>query len=478
MDARTGLLFLVGLASCQPTPFPLAPALISAETVPPTVTTAPVTLLQEDPDAGPPAPHVVLVSIDGMRADYCTEADAYGLKIPNLRGLMARGRYALGVTGTFPTVTYAAHTTLVTGARPSRHGILTNRPFDPMFKNQSGWSWYAEAIKAETLWDAVHAAGKTSGSVYWPVTVGAQIDDDFPQFWRAKIDEDDRLLRALMTPGLAEAYSREYAALPAEHRTDAERGDAAEFLIRERRHDLTLVYFTDLDEAEHTSGPGSREALATLERTDAQLGRVLRAIDAAGDAARTTVVVVSDHGFAQVSRAMRPGALLHHAGLIDVNAGGTVTGWRAGVMVAGGLAGIYLADPKDHALHDRVAGVLAAAVADDSYGIRAVYDRAALDAEGAFAGASFAIEAKPGFEFSPGWADPIVGPSGDKGAHGYPPEMPEMRASLIAAGRRIKRGPPLPVVSMLAIAPTVADLLGVTLKDAEAKPLAELLESP
>jgi predicted AlkP superfamily pyrophosphatase or phosphodiesterase len=419
----------------------------------------------------------VLVSIDGMRADYCTQADAYGLKIPSLRGLMTRGRYALGVTSTFPSVTYAAHTTLVTGARPNQHGILTNRPFDPMFKNESGWSWYAESIKAETLWDAAHAAGKTTGSVYWPVTVGAEIDDDFPQFWRAKIDEDDKLLRALMTPGLAAAYGREYAALPAEHRTDTERGDAAEFLLRERRHDLTLVYFTDLDEAEHASGPGSREALATLERIDAQLGRVLIAIDAAGDTARTTVVVVSDHGFAAVQKAVRPGAILRHAGLIDVK-NGVVTGWHAGAMVAGGLAGIYLADPADQALRERVVAILASAAAEESYGIRAVYDRAALDAQGAFAGASFAIEARPGFEFSPGWADPIVGPSGEKGAHGYPPELPEMRAALIAAGRGIKRGAPLPVVSMLAIAPTVAELLGVTLRDAEAKPLADLLEKP
>jgi predicted AlkP superfamily pyrophosphatase or phosphodiesterase len=319
--------------------------------------------------------------------------------------------------------------------------------------------------------------GARGGQDYWPVTVGAHIDDDFPQFWRAKVDEDDKLLRALMSPGLAEAYGREHAALPAEHRTDTERGDAAEFLVRERRHDLTLVYFTDLDEAQHAHGPGSPEALATLEQIDAQLGRVLRAIDAAGDTARTTVVIVSDHGFARVKSAVRPAALLRHAGLIDVKAG-VVTGWRAGVMANGGIAAIYLADPKDRALHDKVAALLASAALDDTNGILTVYERAALDAAGGFAGASFAIEARPGFEFAPGWNDPVVGPSGDKGAHGYSPDSPDMRASFIAAGRGIKPGPPLPVISMLAIAPTVARLLGITLADAEAKPLAEILEDP
>jgi predicted AlkP superfamily pyrophosphatase or phosphodiesterase len=428
------------------------------------------------PAVSTPAPHVVLVSIDGLRADYCTQADAYGLAIPNLRGLMARGRFALGVAGTFPTVTYPAHTTLVTGARPNRHGILANRPFDPLYKNQAGWNWYAEAIKAETLWDAARAAGKTSGSAYWPVTVGAHIDDDFPQMWRAEIDEDDKLLRALLPPGLLAAYSREYPWLPAEHRTDKQRGDAAEFLIRERRHDLTLVYFTDLDEAEHAHGPGSSEAKATLERIDGELGRVLRAVVAAGDEERTSVIVVSDHGFLPVSVAVRPAAMLRKAGLIDVNAAGSVTGWRAGVMAAGGLAAIYLKDPADAVVRDKVAGLLASAAADPSYGIRTVYDAPALEKAGGFAGASFAIEASPGFEFSPAWGDPVVGPSAEKGAHGYSPEVPEMRASLIAAGRGIRPGPPLPVVSMLSIAPTVAKLLGVTLHDAEAGPIAELLD--
>ena len=208
-----------------------------------------------------------------------------------------------------------------------------------------------------------------------------------------------------------------------------------------------------------------------------QLGRVVHAIDEAGDTARTTVIVVSDHGFAKVTQAVRPAAMLRHAGLIDVK-GGTVTGWRAGVMAAGGIAAIYLANPKDVALREKVAALLAEAAADDTNGIRTVYDEVQLKAAGGFPGASFALEAKAGFEFSPGWSDPIVGPSGDKGAHGYSPESPDMRASFIAAGRGIRPGPPLPVISMLAIAPTVAHLLGVTLADAEAKPLSAILDEP
>lgn len=419
---------------------------------------------------------MVLVSIDGLRPDYYTHADAYHLAIPNLRSLMARGRYAEAMIGTWPTVTYPAHTTLVTGARPSRHGILANRVFDPTYCNQGGWRWYAEDIKADTLWAAARRAGKTSGSVYWPVTVGAAIDDNFPQMWRAKCDADDPLLRSLMTPGLADAYEREYGALPAEHRTDHQRGNAAEFLVRERRHDLTLVYFTDLDDAQHAYGPGSRQALATLEKIDAELGRVVRAVDAAGDTKRTAVIVVSDHGFAPVSSVVKPAVLLRAAGLIDVSPAGTVTRWQAGVLAGGGLAGIYLKDPDDPVLRERVGRLLDDAAADARSGIRAVHRPEVSEREGGFPGASFVLEAQPGYEFDVGLTGPAVGHSSDKGAHGYPPRTPDMAASLVAAGSGIRQGPPLHEVSMLAIAPTVAKLLGITLHDAEAPALSELVE--
>ena len=86
---------------------------------------------------------VIMLSIDGLKPDYVTDADKHGLKIPNLRRLMKEGAYASGVTGVTPTVTYPSHTTLVTGVAPARHGILTNTPLDPFSKNQSGWNWYA-----------------------------------------------------------------------------------------------------------------------------------------------------------------------------------------------------------------------------------------------------------------------------------------------------------------------------------------------
>src|SRR5687768_6858800 len=84
--------------------------------------------------------HVVMVSVDGLMADYYVQADALGLKVPTLRRLMQEGAWARGVTGVLPTVTYPSHTTLITGVPPRVHGIFFNTIFDP--EERSSGAWY------------------------------------------------------------------------------------------------------------------------------------------------------------------------------------------------------------------------------------------------------------------------------------------------------------------------------------------------
>src|SRR5215467_9400269 len=134
-------------------------------------------------EKAPPA--LVMVSVDGMKPEYVTHADAHGAKVPNLRRMMHEGAFAEGVEGVVPTVTYPSHTTLVTGVWPAKHGIFANTLFDPLEKGHQAWYWYAEDIKVPTLWDTMREAERTTASVQWPVTVGAKITWDIPELWRA-----------------------------------------------------------------------------------------------------------------------------------------------------------------------------------------------------------------------------------------------------------------------------------------------------
>ena len=92
-----------------------------------------------------PAAPVLMISVDGLKPEYVLDADAHGLKIPFLRGLLRDGTYARGVTGVWPTVTYPSHTTLLTGLSPAEHGIYNNLEFDPKSTFANAWYWYAQA---------------------------------------------------------------------------------------------------------------------------------------------------------------------------------------------------------------------------------------------------------------------------------------------------------------------------------------------
>ncbi len=56
----------------------------------------------------------------------------------------------------FPSVTYPSHTTLITGCRPSQHGILANVVFTPPTEKAPAekWYWDYKDIRVSTLLDA------------------------------------------------------------------------------------------------------------------------------------------------------------------------------------------------------------------------------------------------------------------------------------------------------------------------------------
>jgi len=67
------------------------------------------------------APKLLLVSIDGLRADMLDR----GLS-PNLSRIIDSGVRARWMTPSYPALTFPNHYTIVTGLRPDHHGIIHN----------------------------------------------------------------------------------------------------------------------------------------------------------------------------------------------------------------------------------------------------------------------------------------------------------------------------------------------------------------
>lgn len=418
-------------------------------------------------------PLVLLISIDGLRPDYVLQAEKHGLKIPHLRRLVAEGTYAETVTGVTPTLTYPSHTTIVTGVSPDKHGILSNTFFDPEGKHGGGWYWYSEDIKTETLWDATTKARLPSASVDWPVTAGARITYNIPQFFHGSSQtlHDHRLLRLLSTPGLLDEAEKTLGIYPAGYlytpAADKRRAEFVSYLMLRKRPRLQLAYISSLDEEQHGSGPFSPGALATLEQIDEIIGTLRAAAEKAngGDA---VVCVVSDHGFLRTDKEIRINAALRKAGLIDAVDRRKTRSWQAISWSADGSAAIYLKEGSDEGVREKTRQVIDQ-LAQDSGLISQIIDTRVTPVAG-FTGASFVLGAKPGAVFNPDMDPPLFGAKDPAGDHGYLPTVPEMDSAFFLAGKGI-RTKNLGRIDMRDIAPTLARLLRVRLPSAQGKAL-------
>ena len=420
-----------------------------------------------------PAP-VILISIDGMKPEYVFEADAHGMKIPNLRRFVKEGAYSTGVHGVVPTVTYPSHTTIITGVSPAKHGIHANTTFDPLQKNYGGWYWYAEDIKVPTLWDAAADAHLTTVNVHWPVSVAARITWNLAQYWRTGTPDDRKLLRVLATPGLLDVLEKDlgpYAdGINEDTDGDENRARFAARLLELKHPDFATIYLTALDTEEHASGPFSPQSNATLERIDAALAGILAAVKRAyGE--RAVVCVVSDHGFVPVDKALNIGVAFRKAGLIEFDEKDKIKSWKAMIWEAGGTTAIVLKDPKDSETKRKVSELLAKLAADSANGIERIVSETELRARGGFPEAAFLVAFRPGFFIGENISGELVTASKSKGMHGFWPDLTAMNSSFFIIGPGIPAAHSLGSIDMRAIAPTLAQFLGVRLPSAEVSPV-------
>jgi len=407
---------------------------------------------------------VLLISIDGLRPGDVLEAEQRGLKIPNLRRFLVEGSYASGVTGVLPTLTYPSHTTLITGATPAQHGVVSNQTFDPRAINQDGWYWYASDIRVPTLWDKARLAGKTTGNVHWPVSVGAKITWNLPQIWRTGHSDDAKLVAALSTQGLLpelEKLEGSYAPGKDEDiEADENRGRFAVRMIAKHRPQLMTVYLAGLDHIEHSAGPDSAPAHAALERLDAVVGNLITAEKAAHKDA--VIALVSDHGFAKVDEVLNPAQALIEAGLLRVSPpdplGRTaITGWDAAIWASGGSFAVKLAR-DDEALRAQVRTILAKIAADPANKIERILERDKIAKMGGNPEADFYVNMGAGMMVT-GYLKsglPLRFPAQSKGMHGYFPDDPRMLSTYMLMGPSIPKARNLGQIDMRSIAPALA----------------------
>lgn len=421
--------------------------------------------------------HVIVISIDGLVPDYYLEPARLGLRVPTLTKMKLGGAYAEGVEGVFPSVTYPAHTTLITGVRPAVHGIVQNRIFEAPTEPQTReWYWFSEAVKTETLWSMAKKAGLVTGSVGWPVTVGADIDYNVPEIFDPKENPPTGKRTAqYSTPGLLDKALA--AGSGGDNSTDGRRTTISEFVINNYKPNLMLIHLIALDDAHHKNGPRTPAALETAERMDGYVGRIIEAARKAGIFDQTTFFLVSDHGFAEVTKKFEPSVVLVKEKLITLGKDGKPTDWKAAAWPAGGSCAIVLRDPNDKETAAKVTDIFKR-IASSKGPINRMLTQAEIKKLQSIPIALLMLDAAPGISFGEELTGPEIHDSKDyRGTHGQLPSRAEMRSALIVYGASARVGVKMAIARMIDIGPTAAAVLGLSFSDAEGIPLAEMLKA-
>jgi predicted AlkP superfamily pyrophosphatase or phosphodiesterase len=411
------------------------------------------------------SPRVVLISIDGlMPADIWAEPAT----IPAVRALAASGIYADGAVSVLPSLTFAAHTTLITGVLPAVHGILDNKMFDPEGTSNDAWYWYARDIKVPSLATALTSRGRRVASIWWPATVGLEANTLVPEFWRSQHPETLSLLRALSSPrtlfGDVQAAAGRPIALPV---TDRSKTDLAIHALKTTDPHLLMLHLGELDAARHTDGPGSLAEGAALTRINRYVMEIVDAVKTAGRAERTTFAVVSDHGFLPLQTTVQPNAAFKAAGLLTADDRGTINGWEAYFHSSGGSGFIYVKNPERTSL---VRSILEDLKRDPRNGVRTIWTANELRDFGAHPGATFGLDVQDGFYTGAGH-DRILRTETQKGGHGFDPRRLAMHAALVLSGAAVQHSGSVGVVPLTRVAPTLGRILGVSLPPPAAEPL-------
>src|SRR6266566_7198723 len=263
-------------------------------------------------------PHVVIVTIDGFAAYYMKDKAA---PIPTLRRLAEEGAVAEGMKVCNPSVTWPNHTTLISGVRPDKHGVLFNgilmRPGAEMPVTVDSKRDGSELVAVATLPDILHKAGMRCGEINWPCTRNSpSYEDSFSdvpeqvKWMTPKLREELVALKEL-----PDATDKTWGPLSAA-RKDQVWAAAACQVIRARKPNLLLLHLLVTDGLQHKYGPQTPGAMAAIAMADAHVRDVLKALDDAGIRQETTIFIVADHGFASASKLVCPNVLFRKEGLL------------------------------------------------------------------------------------------------------------------------------------------------------------------
>ena len=359
---------------------------------------------------------VVLLALDGFRPSYLDRPVSR-----HLRELAREGVRARWLVPVFPTLTFPNFYTIATGLYPEHHGIISNTINDSILGRFSlrdtavvhDPRWWG----GEPIWVTAVRQGKRAATFFWP---GSDVAIDgvrptYYQVFNSKVPNAARVRQVL-----------EWLSQP----TD-------------RAPQLITLYLGDVDDAAHQFGPEAKETDSAIARVDSAVGAITSGIRQRGLARQVNLVVVSDHGMAEV----KPEHFIYLDDLIDT---GEVT-----LGEVGAVTGLSPRHGAGEDVYRRLQGVPHLTV----------YRKENLPSRYHYRNnpriPPIMIVADEGWALTSRRYVAAHGGRLLRGMHGYPPDVPSMRAIFLACGPAFKRGAVVAPFQNIHIYPLLTHVLGL-----------------
>lgn len=421
-----------------------------------------------------------MVSFDGLAASDLSKVKF----MPAFSRMMGKAAWHGHVKSIYPSLTYPAHATIITGRWPREHGIVNNTLFQPQRKKPD-WFWKRSWLKGDTLYDAATRRGLTTAALLWPVTAGARIDYNMPEVLANRPWENQILVSLKSgTPRYQLEMNRRFGGI-----RDGVKQPALDYFVHkslmatleEKRPDLVLVHYTDLDAQRHDYGFNSKQAMEALKRHDKRLGDILDWNESLLENERYGISVLGDHSSLDVERVVNLNPLFVERGLIQLDDHGKLVDYRALMKSADGSAYLYVKGPELSHVKAHVKKIIEDFAREED-GIEAVYSGRDLMAFGADPEAFLMLEAQKGCYFNDDLSskeaitditDGLVKgpPYYHWNTHGFSPLKPDYDTVWMMAGEGIIPGEMTQPMNLLDEAPTYSAWLGIDLEGAGNGPL-------
>lgn len=428
---------------------------------------------------------VVLISVDGLAHYYFDDPKA---EMPTIRQLAAEGARAKAMKCSMPTVTWPNHTTLVTGVNPGRHGVIGNNYLDrakgqiipllpdPLFDKE-------EIVQSPTIYDVAKEAGLKTAAIIWPASRGAKTLD-----WTVPDVFSNELFQGKATPSLLPEFKA--AGIPYEQQEEwckKGRGEDRDrmyvqmlnHVIRTHRPQVALLHLVEVDHIEHAKGPQTPEAYAAVKFADDRVREVWEELKKSFPG-KATLIVASDHGFFPYQQQIQPNVLLRDHGLLTAE-GSKITGGSVRALSQGGATFLYVLDEaKREQLIDQAAKLFTSVEGVDVVITPKDYAQYGLvDPRQNPKMADLVLSAKSGYSFSDSLGgNLVITPKTEevKGTHGYDPNQPGLHGTFVVWGNGIKTGAAVDKINNTDVAPTMAALLGMPMKNVDGRVVSEVLK--